>query len=300
MNVWHDLQWVLPLRSPALTHLAIGFSWLGYTTFIMFFIAIGYWTWSKAIFYRLLILVAINAVLNAYIKDWVQDPRPPLDLRLDDLVGTSYGLPSGHAQMATAMWLWLAWELRRRWVWVLCTAIAIGVMASRMYLGVHDLEDVVVGATLGAASLLLFETARTRSTAWQQHPAVRTALFALLTGLALWSWPGAAPEYIPTLAGWVIAVTWCMRYDQQHWGLPVPTTAWRRLLAGLLGAACFMGEQKLLKWTGVHLAMPPMLWALLKGLIGGGFVSLLMPWLLHSLKLTPHLPQAGYTLQNKP
>ena len=31
-----------------------------------------------------------------------------------------------------------------------------------------------------------------------------TALFALLTGLALWSWPGAAPEYIPTLAGWVI------------------------------------------------------------------------------------------------
>ena len=65
MNLWHDLQWVLPLRTPALTQLAFGLSWLGYTTFIMFFIAIGYWTWNRAIFYRLLILVAFNALLNA-------------------------------------------------------------------------------------------------------------------------------------------------------------------------------------------------------------------------------------------
>ena len=66
----------------------------------MFFMSLGYWIWSKDVFFRLLVLVAVNALLNAYAKDLFQDPRPPLELRLDDLVGASYGLPSGHAQMA--------------------------------------------------------------------------------------------------------------------------------------------------------------------------------------------------------
>lgn len=300
MNLWHDLQWVLPLRTPALTQLAIGLSWLGYTTFIMFFIAIGYWTWSKAIFYRLMILVALNALLNAYAKDWIQDPRPPLELRLDDLVGASYGLPSGHAQIATVMWLWLAWELRRTGAWLLCGLIATSVIASRLYLGVHDLEDVVGGALFGAATLVLFEAARHRSAGLQRRPGASTALVALLTSLALWSWPGTAPEYIPTLAGWLIAATWCLRYDQRHLGLALPPTPWRRVAVGLLGAACFLAEQKILKWVGAHQVFEPVVWALLKGLINGTCVSLLIPWLMHNLHLTPPLRQSGNALQNKP
>lgn len=286
MNLWHDLQWVLPLRSPALTQLALGLSWLGYTTFIMFFIAIGYWTWSKAIFYRLMVLVVINALLNAYAKDWIQDPRPPLDIRLDDLVGASYGLPSGHAQIGTVLWMWLAWELRRVGVWVLCTVIAIGVMASRLYLGVHDLEDVVGGALIGATTLVLFETARHRSAALQRHPFASTVLVAVVTVAALWSWPGSAPEYIPTLAGWLVAATWCQHYDQRHWQFAAPPTWPRRLAAGLLGAACFMAEQSLLKWVGPQLALEPMLWALLKGLVTGGFVALFVPFLMRIITLT--------------
>ena len=300
MNLWHDLQWVLPLRTTALTQLAIGLSWLGYTTFIMFFIAIGYWTWSKAIFYRLMILVALNALLNAYAKDWIQDPRPPLELRLDDLVGASYGLPSGHAQIATVMWLWLAWELRRTGAWLLCGLIATSVIASRLYLGVHDLEDVVGGALFGAATLVLFEAARHRSAVLQRRPGASTTLVALLTSLALWSWPGTAPEYIPTLAGWLIAATWCLRYDQRHLGLALPPTPWRHVAVGLLGAACFLAEQKILKWVGAHQVFEPVVWALLKGLINGTCVSLLIPWLMRNLHLTPPLRQSGNALQNKP
>ena len=40
MNVWHDLQGVLPLRSPAPRHLAIGYSWLGDATYFEFVMAI--------------------------------------------------------------------------------------------------------------------------------------------------------------------------------------------------------------------------------------------------------------------
>jgi len=275
----------LPLRSPALTQLAFGLSWLGYTTFIMFFMAIGYWTWSKAIFYRLLILVAINATLNAYVKDVFHDPRPPLALRLDDLVGASYGLPSGHAQMAVVIWLWLAWELRRTWAWVLGSAIALGVIASRLYLGVHDLEDVLVGAALGATSLLVFERLRHYRWAWQTSLGWSVTTITAVTAAAILSWPGTAPEYIPTLAGWLAAATWSLRWEERHVGYRPPTAAWHKIGVGLLGAACFMGEQKMLKLIAAYFPVDPMLWALTKGLVSGLFVSLLMLWIILRLRL---------------
>lgn len=283
MNIWHDLQWVWPLRTPALTQFAFGLSWLGYSTFLMFFMAIGYWSWNKAVFYRLLVLVAINAMLNAYLKDVFQDPRPPMELRLDDLVHASYGLPSGHAQLAVVLWMWLAWEMRRAWVWLLCSAIALGVMASRMYLGVHDLEDVLGGAVLGAITLLVFESVRHRQWRWQTSTGWNITVIALVTTLALFTWPGDAPEYIPTLAAWLAAATWSLRFEERYVGYRVPTKTWQRLVVGLLGAACFLGEQKLLKLIGTQMAIQPLLWALVKGLVSGAFVSLLMPWVLHRL-----------------
>jgi membrane-associated phospholipid phosphatase len=284
LNFLHDLTWVLPLRSPALTQLAFAFSWLGYSTFIMFFMALGYWACSKAVFYRLLILVALNALLNAYAKDLFQDPRPPLEIRLDDLVGASYGLPSGHAQLAVVMWMWLAWEIRKPWAWFTGSAIAVGVMASRLYLGVHDLEDVLGGAVLGGASLLAFEYLRRRvalNALWMQM-----AIIFGLPALALLTWPGAAPEYIPTLAGWLAAATWGQQIEQGRIGMRAPTSWPRRIGVLLLGTACFLVEQKLLKAAGSTFPIHAMAWALIKGAVSGLFVSLFMPWLLCKIRLT--------------
>ena len=300
MDILHDLQWVLPLRSPVLTQFSVGFSWLGYSTFIMFFVAIGYWTWDKAMFYRLLLLVAINALLNAYIKDLVQDPRPPLAFRLDDQVGDTYGLPSGHAQMAVVMWLWLAWALRRGWVWVVCSAIALGVMLSRMYLGVHDLEDVLVGAALGGASLLVFERLRHMHTPWKRSSVWAALLVAGVAATALLVWPAkTVPEYIPMLAGWLATATWSLRWDERHLHFAPPPAPWRKVLLGLVGTAFFIAEQKILKLIATVAPVDPMLWSLVKGLIGGLFVSLLMPWLFVRLRLalpSAALPAAPYPI----
>lgn len=287
MDILHDLQWVLPLRGPLVNQMATGLSWLGYTTFIMFFMVLGYWTWSKAIFYRLLILVVVNVTVNAYLKDLIQDPRPPLSMRLDDLVGASYGLPSNHAQLAVVIWMWLAWELRRTWAWVLGTTIALGVMLSRMVLGVHDLEDVLVGAALGGLSLLIFERVRDRRFVFQTSLGWSVACIAAFTTLALLTWTGSAPEYIPTLAGWLAVATWSLQFDKRRLGYQAPTALWRKVAVGVLGAACFMGEQKLLKVIGIHFPIDPVVWAFAKGLVSGLFVSLLMPWVFYRLRLAP-------------
>ncbi|MDT8991793.1 phosphatase PAP2 family protein [Curvibacter sp. APW13] len=243
----------------------------------MFFMAIGYWSASKTVFYRLLVLVAISALVNAYAKDWFQDPRPPMELRLDDLVEKSYGLPSGHAQLAVVMWMWLAWEIRALWAWVLCGLIALGVMASRMYLGVHDLEDVTVGAAIGAVTLVIFESLRHRNLRWQLHFTTSALLIAVVTGLALKTWPGTAPDYVPMLAGWLAAATWALHVDDAQLDYAPPSELPKKVLVGVIGAAAFIAEQKLLKVLGAGNTMDPMQWNLMKGLISGIFVSLLMP-----------------------
>ncbi len=302
MDFLHNLQWMLPLRSPALTQFAVGFSWLGYTTFIIFFVALGYWTWNKALFYRLLILVAINALLNAFAKDLMQDPRPPLELRLDDLVGTSYGLPSAHAQLAVVMWLWLAWELRTAWAWIICSTIALGVMLSRMYLGVHDLEDVLIGAALGGTSLVAFERLRHVRWPWLDSALWSAATIAGVTGLALLAWPhgATAPDYIPMVAGALMAATCGLQFDQRHLHFAAPSTAWRKLAVGVLGTALFLGEQKLLKLLGASVPLDPMLLAFIKGLANGVFVALLMPMVFLRLRLAFPSPAASPTPSNSP
>ena len=76
----HSLDWVLPLRSDELTPLMRFFTLLGYEKFILFFLPLGYWAWHRGVFLRLLVLVAFTALLNAWLKDFWQDPRPPLSL----------------------------------------------------------------------------------------------------------------------------------------------------------------------------------------------------------------------------
>ena len=289
MGFLHDLYWVLPLRNGFTVPLAFALSWLGYATFLMLFMSVGYWVWNKERFFRLLVIVAVNALVNAYAKDLFQDPRPALELRLDDLVGASYGLPSGHAQMAVALWMWLAWEVRRTWFWWLCGAITLGVIASRLLLGVHDVENVLVGAALGGASLFVMQWARTRR--WVQKSSVGLQLLAILsiTVVAMLTWPAPqAPDYLPMLCAWLATATVCLRWDNAHTRFAMPQGAVKTVAAALLGVAIFMAAQALLKLSAHALLPDRMLWSAIKGVVNGGLVALVVPWGLRQLRLTPH------------
>jgi membrane-associated phospholipid phosphatase len=292
LDFLHNLQWVLPLRNGFTVPLAFGFSWLGYATFLMLFMSVGYWVWSKERFFRLLVIVAANALVNAYAKDLFQDPRPALELRLDDLVGASYGLPSGHAQMAVAMWMWLAWEVRRAWFWWLCGTIALGVITSRLLLGVHDVEDVLIGAALGGASLFVMQWARTQR--WVQDASLSSQLMAIvgITLAAVLSWPvPEAPDFLPMLCTWLATATVCLRWDNAHTRFAMPQGAVKTVIAAVLGVAVFMGVQALLKISAHALLPNAVLWSAFKGLFNGVLVALLVPWGLRQLRLTPQAPR---------
>lgn len=152
----HDINWVLPLRNDGLTPVFETFTWLGYPTFITFFLPLLYWAWNRDAATRVMMIVMLSSLLNAFLKDYWMNPRPDIALQLDPEVAQSFGMPSGHAQVSGVLWLWLAYELKRLWVWLGALFIVSMICLSRLYLGVHDLEDIIVGLVLAVVSMLLF------------------------------------------------------------------------------------------------------------------------------------------------
>ena len=159
MSIWNNLTWVESIRSPALSIFFENISLAGYPTFLILFISFGYFYWSPSRFSRVAMLLFISAFINAFLKDFFQDPRPDIQLMLDPKVGTSYGWPSGHAQIAVTLWGLLAYELKNKWITIGALTLIALIAFSRMYLGVHDFGDVFSGLVIGSFILLIWHYA---------------------------------------------------------------------------------------------------------------------------------------------
>jgi glycerophosphoryl diester phosphodiesterase len=244
----HDISWVVPLRSDALTLVFKALSLLGYTEFFLVMLPLGFWLWDKATFTRLAMLIGLMGLSNTFLKDLFQDPRPPLAFALDSRVGDSFGLPSGHAQIATAMWLWLAYEIRRTWAWAAAVLIAVGVGASRIYLGVHDMEDVLAGTLLGLASFVIYRgLVSDQFTAWHDlNPALQLLGIAALAPLLWLVWPREFPIAMLALIAFMF-FWWLGRAAERRWINYARHPNW--LVAGaatVAGIAVLFGLMKVL------------------------------------------------------
>ena len=157
------MQWgilaILSMQSvPGLTGVMQFFSFLGREEFFLFFIPAIYWCVDAKLGARLAVVLIASNALNILLKAAFHLPRPYwIDLRVKALgAELSYGLPSGHAMNATAVWGLLASQVRKGWVWAALAALVLMISLSRLYLGVHFPTDVLAGWIFGALLLALF------------------------------------------------------------------------------------------------------------------------------------------------
>ncbi|MEM7143832.1 MAG: phosphatase PAP2 family protein [Verrucomicrobiota bacterium] len=167
------------------------FTALGHVPFFLLTISILYWTWDKRAISRVTIALLLTAHVNLWLKDFFQDPRPSAYF-MEGHATNTYGLPSGHTQEALVFWYALALEIRKRWAWIVGTIFVFGISFSRLYLGVHDLEDVVGGAILGVATLAAYLVyLRFRERVPRLTWIAPIGLFAAI--VSLFFWPNAIP-----------------------------------------------------------------------------------------------------------
>lgn len=140
-------------------------TYLGEPIVFIVMVAFFYLIYDKRFAKNLALSLLFTTYLNEFFKNIFMDPRPATNIDLGEvspenpagLAWTSYGFPSGHTQNAIGTWGYIGYNFRKRLYIVIILGIIIFLVAiSRMIIGVHDLQDVIGGFSIGLVVLLLF------------------------------------------------------------------------------------------------------------------------------------------------
>ncbi len=148
------LRFLEEIRNPVATSIFKMFTLLAEEAVIIGVICLLYWCVNKALAYKTCFAYFISGLVVQALKITFRVPRPwvkdPSFHPVGDAIetATGYSFPSGHTQSATALYGTLGTQTKRK-AWRIFWFVSIaGVAFSRMYLGVHTPQDVLVSFTV--------------------------------------------------------------------------------------------------------------------------------------------------------
>ena len=245
MSIWNDMSWVPALRTPFLNQMFELITLMGYPLFLVMFLCFGYFALGSKRFFHTAMLLMAAGLVNSWLKDIGQDPRPAAEFALDSGVGKSYGWPSGHMQIAVVLWGYLAYSVRDT-AYKNLAYWAAGIFIvlqgfSRLYLGVHDLGDVASGFVIGCLCLYAYISA-------QNHPRISSGIAQLPMAQAVGCllalhliytifYPSHVDHHAPiwfagAMMGWLLGRYWMRGGDVN---LPGPRIVQLLIASGLTG-----------------------------------------------------------------
>ncbi|XP_068682935.1 sphingosine-1-phosphate phosphatase 2-like [Montipora foliosa] len=136
---------------------------LGYEIFYTTFFPFLFWNIDEYLVRRTVLMWALIMYLGQASKDVIQWPRPPSPpvIPVEKRFAAEYGMPSTHAMVGTLIPVCLVYFTYGRYqyplyagvLFVLCWSILVS--TSRLYMGMHTLQDLLVGVVF---SLFLLVT----------------------------------------------------------------------------------------------------------------------------------------------
>ncbi|MCA9977982.1 MAG: phosphatase PAP2 family protein, partial [Anaerolineales bacterium] len=130
---------------------------LGEENFYLVVLPLIYWCLDKKLGKNLVYIFLLADGINVLGKHAFRGPRP---YWLDPSVGLSesggYGVPSGHTQLTTVIYGFLAVWYKQGWLILLAVFMIVAMGLSRIYLGVHFVHDVAAGLLIGLVILTGF------------------------------------------------------------------------------------------------------------------------------------------------
>lgn len=163
-------------------------SFLGTEEFFLIVMPALYWSIEPQLGVRLGWMLVLTNWVNGIAKLAFHAPRPYwISVEVKALsTETSFGMPSGHAQNAAALWGLASTQVVWRWFRWLSLALIFLIGLSRIYLGMHFAGDVLVGWGIGAALVWLFAWLEPVITRWAERRSMRTlGMIIFLASLAV-------------------------------------------------------------------------------------------------------------------
>jgi membrane-associated phospholipid phosphatase len=185
-------------RSGFLTAFFQFFTFLGEIEGYVLLIALIYVTYDKKLGYRLAVLTLITMSVNHLLKTIIMNPRPfvsdgswserwAVSAAKAEELATEYSTPSGHAMAGSSFYSYLYTAAKNRKVRTACILLILLIGLSRPYLGVHYLEDVLIGWVLGVSiALLSVIYAEKIGGLWNRFTQGQQMIIVVAASLALW------------------------------------------------------------------------------------------------------------------
>lgn len=142
------------IRMPILNEIMLLITRFGEETAFLVLALVMFWCVDKRKGYYILAVGFIGTITSQFMKLTCRIPRPwIIDKNFTILeqareAASGYSFPSGHSQSAVGTFGAIAHITKKTWIRVTAIAIAVLVPISRMYIGVHTLWDVLVGALI--------------------------------------------------------------------------------------------------------------------------------------------------------
>lgn len=151
------------IRVPGLNEFMEIITHLGAETAFLVIALIVFWCISKQQGYYILSVGFVGTIVNQFMKLWFRIPRPfELDPDFQCLPSakpgaTGFSFPSGHTQSSVGTFGGIANSTKSKLIRVVSIVIAILVPFSRMYVGVHTPQDVLVAAAIALVLVFAFK-----------------------------------------------------------------------------------------------------------------------------------------------
>ena len=293
------------------------FSFFGTENFFLLLIPALYWCIEAGIGLRVGIILLLSASVNDALKLVFHGPRPywySTDV-IRYASETTFGVPSGHAQIAFGVWGMLAASIGKWWGWLIAILIILLIGISRLYLGVHFPHDVILGWLIGALLLWLVLRFWKPVAAWLKKMSLGQQILAsFLSSLVLiafslipffwlkitnWQLPQAWAEFAKaavslnaafTTAGMLFGLLAGLAWFNTKGGFDAKGSFWKRILRYILGMAgvlvLYLGLKVLFGLIAPSTeAVLPYILRYIRYVLVGAWISAGAPWIFVKLNL---------------
>jgi len=261
------IRFLADTRTELLTKAFQFFTFLGEVEGYVLLITLIFVTYDKKLAYRLSVLTLVTMSLNHLLKTIIMNPRPftaegtyskrwAVSPDKAEELAAEYSTPSGHAMAGAAFYSYLFAIVKSRTVRAACILLILLTGVSRPYLGVHYLEDVLIGWMLGASiAFLSIRYAKRIARLWGRcpHPqklgiVAAFGLILLITTRVL-SNSGVADQPLAFVgyAGFLMGIVVAFPLEEKTIDFdPRSSAVWRKALRFVLCVGLVMGTLLLL------------------------------------------------------
>ncbi|MGL1889455.1 MAG: phosphatase PAP2 family protein [Reichenbachiella sp.] len=192
------LQSIIEFRNEYLTGFLQFFTFLGEDEGYILIITFIYLLYDKKLAVRLAIMVLSTMSANHFLKMIIGNPRPfvtegtflknwQISPEYANELATEFSTPSGHAMSSFVFYSYLQSVFKSNYIKVSFFLIIVFIGISRPYLGVHYIEDVVIGWLVGFQFMLLaFKYGDVISNIWTKMSLTKQLAITAGMSIALW------------------------------------------------------------------------------------------------------------------